>query len=907
MFDGLAQVAWRPSWRLHGFFWILFAGVVSYHPSIQRSVIGQCTDLFERECQVKLSSSSAVFHALLGSVVFKNIQVKREGAHQPLLSAQHTSISFAPLQSALCKKFIFESSIAGMRFPIARGFDGLLDVVDFFKALLSSSSPYVSLRGLHLEDIAFGDVLADVNVAVPRTTPHELMDVSVVDGDLKFPMFMSAQHPARIGKSVLGIPGEFGTRKISGELYGRQDRSFLVFREGEHVRALFEYSGGKVLYRFVAPCDDLVGCAQALFPEKNIKDAYAPYRSVAHAQDLLIKCRGEYDIEGSAGRMQFASSHYRSSQVTAVAGVLTHSENTVSWNGNVTLRENFEVKCNVSGDVKKKSVKLSVTNNKVAQLPLGNLMIRPSGLRLTLKTGSFGNLLGRYDVLAGDADDAHRDQLHAKGIFSIHDEQISVAGNLNSKLLYLLASCQKGIRCKRFLLLDEKKNVEIQAKSLGVNDEICKGFFSQQCLYQLIPRFARTHLTGDPGRIVFKINQSEMPMKCVGEVSLLDSACCLVGSSNPLISASARFDVDAMLKAATISDIDFTFASGSAASKEILLNWSPEGISYFHVPLVLSNMLINRERDFYAILDGACSVDWIDGGKYRLDGSFMIKKSQLSSLEFLSQGNVSEDGAIVPYVESQKKDGDLGIDGNIMIKTQEPTVIDLPTLRTRAHLDVRLGGYFRSDGFVFPKISGSLRFDGGVLEVLGRPLRIMKGSVDILPNQVDNPIIDFFAYTNVKQYRITIHGSGSLQQPNLIFESNPPLSQEQIIGLMLSGSEYADINQQLPGLFLQNIHKMLNPAEQSEHGRSVLQPLLNSLRYIQLLPYQDDLSSQKTVKARLNIDLGPHLRALVHKDIFGKEAVAMLVEYDVSDEFNVRLMRQSSGVVGAEAEIRFKF
>ncbi len=899
---------WRMSWKVHVFFILFFLGIATYHPSIQRRVITHCQKLFELESKSRLLAKGAVFHALLGSVVFKDVAVQRQGSPRPLLTAHQTSISFAPMQSVLCNKLIFESSIVGMRIPMERGMSGVLDVVDFFKALLATSSPYVSLRGLSLHDVALGEMNLDARVNVPSQIPAAFWNIAVCEGDLKFPVAFNEHLPARIGRLAFKVPTVDGFRMVVGELFGRAEKSIFILREGEHIKALFEYDKKILKYRFVAPVDDLVACAHVLFPEKNIKNSYASYRSLAQAQDMLIKGSGEFNQEGDSGQLRVASAHYRTASATELAGSITHNKERVSWRGDVVLNKQCTMQSHVFFDAEKKFLQVEAFNKKAISVPFGNYIVPRGRLRCGLKTASFDTIVGQYEVTAGKAESPGTVLVQAKGLFSMHDDQISLAGNINKHTVHAVASTKQGVRLKRMFIIDDKKNVDVHVKSSGKNDEQCDGVISQKCLYRCIPSVMRSWLTGDVGKISFTIDQREMPMRGTGDIALVDSACCLVGSSNPLLSAKVHFDVDAVLKAATLSDIDLVLSSGSISSKEILLNWSQDGISFFHFPLTVSHVFVNKERDFAGIVDGSCSLDWIDGGRYRVDGAFVVKKSQLSSLEFLSNAPVTDEGTMIPFVETQKKDGDLGIDGNILVKTQEPTMVQFPTLRTKVHADVRIGGYFRSDGRVFPKVSGSLRLDGGVVEILGRPLRIMKGSVDMLSNQTDNPLIDFFAYTNVKQYRITIHGSGSLQQPNIIFESNPPLSQEQIIGLLLSGSEHADINQQLPGIFLQNIHKMLNPADQSGEGRaSVWQPLLNSLRYVQLVPYQDDLSSQKTVKARLNIDLGPHVRALLHKDIFSKEAVDMLVEYDVSEDLNVRLMRQSSGSLGAEAEIRFKF
>ena len=902
----MIPTTWQRSWRVHLFFALLFITLIGYHPSIQKAVVAKCVLAFERECGVLFEAKNAALHVGLGSIAFDGISITKLGHPRPILMAQHGSLSFAPAQSLLCGKIILESSIVGMKIPVNRGLQSVLDVVDFFKALLATSSPYISIRGLSLSDISVGDVSASVSVQAGSEKTETISDVSIMHADLKFPVIKSFKSPVRIGKLIVGVPCEGGVRKVVGELYGRADKSFLLVREGDFVRAMVEYSPDKLLYRAVAPADDLIALSDGMFPGKNISEKYAPYRTFGRAQDLLLKCRGEYSPSQKAGNMEFASSHARSAEVSSLRGKVIHGQTQLLAHAQLSLREDLALSGRVFADWKKQSVRASFFNHAPVKTFFGNVLIPPRGFSLAMKTGTFNNILGKYSLKACDPEYEKKSIVSARGIFSVHDGQISSVGNVNKKTMYGLGSFDVGPRLKRFVVLDEKSVVEVDIKSQGELHEHVAGTFSKKFVRLMLPEGFRSIMSGDVGPLSFEINQGMMPSQLCGEISLGASNCCILGCSNPLISARGMFDLDFMLKAARVFDVEFVCSSGVISSKEMLLNWSPEGPSYVHVPVVVNDLFINKDKDFCAVLNGECSMDWIDGAKHRLDGAFVIKKSIINSFEFADSAPAQR-GAALPYVASLGKKAPLAIDANISIKTLEPTIINTATLKTRAHVDVKVGGCVRGDGSLSPKLSGTVRLEGGVLDVLGRPLRIMKGSIDLLSNQSDNPIIDFLAYTNVKQYRIAIHGSGSFQQPNFVFESNPPLSQEQIIGLVLSGSEYADINQQLPGIFLQNIHKILTPGSQKADKNTLLAPLISSLRYVQLLPYQDNVSSEKTVKARLNIDLGPHLRALVHKDIFGKEAVALQVEYDVSDELNLRLLRQSSGQVGAEAEIRFKF
>lgn len=874
---------------------------MSYHPSIQRSVIDSLVHSFERDAQAKLESSSAVFHLVPGKVIFSDVVVKKKDEAFPVLLAKKSSIDFAPFQSIVCVKFVFQAAVFGLRLPLHRGIDGVFDVIDLFKELLSTKSAHILLRTVDLHGLSIGNISGAVSVESSNEYAEEKTNVCVDSGTFLFPVDMNKKYPSRIGKIGITVPGVDGVRKIYGEIVGKGDTSIIALREGESARMVIEHTKGQVKYRCLAPLDDVVACAAALFPEEKIDKKYAGMRPKIHGYDVVVKFRGAYEPDSKKGNLQWIIHHMQSSKKQQLIGVARHEDKAFTLHGDFKDSDNSVITFSAAGDVRQKKWHFDLKNLTKMTLPFG-AQVEPGDFTVKGKRGLLGNVFGGYSVKALFGRERENKQLAAKGIYSYHDDLFSIVGKINDRVSFCSANCDDGFKIKRAALLDEKNNAELFLRSDDATAGRLTGKIKGKALAALLPLQLKSKIIGDYGYLELACDQSKMPERCSGTITVKDASFCVGGSSNAFLSAGMQFDIDFLLNAATFSEIELQSACGFLVSKEILLNWGDRGVLFAHIPFGVRNFLVNRGKDFYVIVDGDCAFDWVDGGRHSVDGSFIIKKSNLNNLPSDDSG-LNEGGL---YSTLLKKSEFFGVDGAITIKTQEPLSVNLPILRTNIHIDAKIDIGIQGGGSIIPKVSGTLKLDGGELDILGRSLRIMRGLIHILPAQNDNPLIDFLAYTNIKQYRIAIHGTGTLQRPHFVFESAPPLSQEQIIGLMLSGVEHADINQQLPGIFLQNIHKILQAPESGEK-KNLFQALFNSLKYIQLLPYQDDLSSQKTVKARLNVDLGPHLRALFHKDILGKEAIALQFEYDVSNDVYLRFLRQASGFVGAEAEMRFKF
>ena len=60
----------------------------------------------------------------------------------------------------------------------------------------------------------------------------------------------------------------------------------------------------------------------------------------------------------------------------------------------------------------------------------------------------------------------------------------------------------------------------------------------------------------------------------------------------------------------------------------------------------------------------------------------------------------------------------------------------------------------------------------------------------------------------IKKYDVSLQIEGSLQAHQIALDATPPLSEEQIVALLLVGSEENSLNAMMPALIVQNLKSL---------------------------------------------------------------------------------------------------
>jgi hypothetical protein len=138
--------------------------------------------------------------------------------------------------------------------------------------------------------------------------------------------------------------------------------------------------------------------------------------------------------------------------------------------------------------------------------------------------------------------------------------------------------------------------------------------------------------------------------------------------------------------------------------------------------------------------------------------------------------------------------------------------------------------------------------------------------------------------------------NGSLQHPHISFESTPPLTEEQIITLLLAGSEEGSLSLAMPAMVMQQLQNVIFGPEQSASKlEGYFKSLLSPLKHIRFIPGFSDQSGRGGFRGTIEIDVNDQLRAMIQKNFSLSEDIKLEVEYFLSDDVTVRGIRDERG------------
>ncbi|MGZ5004836.1 MAG: translocation/assembly module TamB domain-containing protein, partial [Chthoniobacterales bacterium] len=120
---------------------------------------------------------------------------------------------------------------------------------------------------------------------------------------------------------------------------------------------------------------------------------------------------------------------------------------------------------------------------------------------------------------------------------------------------------------------------------------------------------------------------------------------------------------------------------------------------------------------------------------------------------------------------------------DVAVKTKDPFMIRGNLANGGAIVDVKLTG----TGFQ-PKIEGSVRLQNVEATLPFSRLEIHQGFIYFNPADPFNPGIDLQGTSLVRDYTVRVYVYGTANEPQAIFNSEPPLPQEEIISLLATGT-----------------------------------------------------------------------------------------------------------------------
>ncbi len=352
-------------------------------------------------------------------------------------------------------------------------------------------------------------------------------------------------------------------------------------------------------------------------------------------------------------------------------------------------------------------------------------------------------------------------------------------------------------------------------------------------------------------------------------------------------------------KMLTLTKASLSFEKGSATflGGVILLddNLNPKNI---FIPCLIDKVFINNGKKLYASLSGDVALIRANN-RSSVDGRLIIDRGYLHRNLFSSDLQKTLVSTITPSAYGEQDDIELQLE----LVTRNPIQVKTSFLKAAASVRFLLEGSFRN-----PSISGGVTIENGELLFPYRPLSIVSSHLTFLPNQLHDPLIELVAKGRVRSHLVTMRCQGSLQSPHIYFDSTPPLSQEQIITLLLAGSSEGALSLIMPSLIMQHIHTVIFGPEQSQSRlEHYFKSLFFPLRHIRFVPGFADQTARGGFRGAFHVEVNDQLRGVIKKNFSLPEDTKIEVEYDVSDDMTIRGIRDERGDLGGEIEMRWKF
>lgn len=238
-------------------------------------------------------------------------------------------------------------------------------------------------------------------------------------------------------------------------------------------------------------------------------------------------------------------------------------------------------------------------------------------------------------------------------------------------------------------------------------------------------------------------------------------------------------------------------------------------------------------------------------------------------------------------------DVDLAASGNVWIRNS--------TAQIESRLDLHIGG--RLDR---PELTGRIwLYEGGTVRFRDVEYRVVAGTLDFTePGRLD-PYLDLNAQTRVAPYEVFLRVEGTAERFRYELNSDPPLSQPDIIALLLTGSplqpQAAGGSAARPELFTGDLAANYFAGALSDRFTRQLRRALG-LERLEVNSLLVEGSADPTTRLTLGKTINEDVRLIYSTDLGATERRLYRVDWQVFRNLRLSFTRDTTGGMGGELE-----
>lgn len=487
----------------------------------------------------------------------------------------------------------------------------------------------------------------------------------------------------------------------------------------------------------------------------------------------------------------------------------------------------------------------------------------------------------------------------AKGSYKVAHGEVVLAGKTPHGTYQIALPYSPGFYLKQWeYTVDSQKMIDLQA----AEDRRLHGSVDFSLIRSFFDKGSRRLVLGNQAAFLLTIDQKNFS-HLTGSLQLHGGKIYIPETRNLIEKISTSFECDLPNKFFAFNDTDILFGKGRLTCPKASIRWDDAyTIKMIHIPLAINNLFVNWKRDFYGFIYGNLLFNKLPDRDLTMSGTIVLKKSLLKDNIF-SQGSVdfssNSFGDYLPFNQRLKID--------LHVLSEQPIRARTESLKTYANVDLHIRYAHGQNIAQFPQITGTINLEKGHLKFLRNKLNIEYGKIQFISNQLNDPMINLVASNRINKYVISLEATGSLQKPTIILESTPELTEEQIIGLLLAGSENANLQTDLIAMLQLNLHNIvLGSKSKLPKATAFLEKLARPLKYVQITPDFTDQSGRGGIRGTIAGNITDQLHAKIQKNFSKQEDFSAEVEYYVADDVSIKGVKDQRGEMGAEVEVRIK-
>jgi len=198
-----------------------------------------------------------------------------------------------------------------------------------------------------------------------------------------------------------------------------------------------------------------------------------------------------------------------------------------------------------------------------------------------------------------------------------------------------------------------------------------------------------------------------------------------------------------------------------------------------------------------------------------------------------------------------------------------------------------------------PSLSGRITaVEGGTIRFRGVSYRVLAGSMDFADPEVIDPVYDLQAETHVSEYQVTLHAEGTMGDFRYDLSSNPPLPEQDIVSLLLTGRTLGSFGQEGGGLAEETISTYLTGRLTGELTDRV--PGMGGIDLFSIDPLQANAQGDPTTRITVGKQVTPDLFVAYSSDMSSTEGAIYQLDYALSRDFHFASLRDRDGSIGGD-------